>query len=195
MTQDHDKDLDQHHDQTAQDEASTAADRPRSRSRLATLLAVLCTLALIGGVVLFFWLQDRTDDIADAEQDRIEAMQAAERFTVEWNTFRPTEVDDYIDRVTPLLSSKFEGEFSNAAPDVVEGITQQRLFSKGEVLRDGDGVPLVGVSSIDADSAEVLVVSDAKRVANRQRVLRHWRWQVSLVKVDGEWLVDSFKEV
>ena len=195
MTQDHDRDLDQHHEQTAQDEQSTATDRPRSRWGLATLLAVLCTLTLIGGIVLLFWLQDRTDDIADAEQDRIEAMQAAERFTVEWNTFRPTEVDDYIDRVTPLLSSKFEGEFTNAAPDVVEGITQQRLFSKGEVLRDGDGVPLVGVSSIDADSAEVLVVSDAKRVANRQRVLRHWRWQVSLVKVDGEWLVDKFKEV
>ena len=176
-------------------EEPTTTEQPRSRPGLAAVLAALCVLALVGGIVLFFWLQDRTDDNAAAEQDRIEAMQAAERFAVEWNTFRPTEVDDYIDRVTPLLSSKFEGEFSNASADVVEGITQQRLFSKGEVLRDGDGVPLVGIASIDADSAEVLVVSDAKRVANRQRVLRHWRWQVSLVKVDGEWLVDKFKEV
>ena len=63
------------------------------------------------------------------------------------------------------------------------------------MLTDGDGIPLVGIASIDGDSAEVLVVSDANRVANRQRVLRHWRWQVSLVKVDGEWLVDDFKEV
>lgn len=189
MTQDHDQDI------TTRDEEPTTTDRPRSRPGLAAVLAALCVLALVGGMVLFFWLQDRTDEISSAEEDRIAAMQAAERFTVEWNTFRPTEVDDYIDRVTPLLSSKFEGEFTNASADVVEGITQQRLFSKGEVLRDGDGVPLVGISTIDDDSAEVLVVSDAKRVANRQRVLRHWRWQVSLVKVDGEWLVDSFKEV
>ena len=60
----------------------------------------------------------------------------------------------------PSLRLPFTPVETSAAPDVVEGITQQRLFSKGEVLRDGDGVPLVGVSSIDADSAEVLVVSD-----------------------------------
>jgi hypothetical protein len=199
VIQDPDKNDDANHDEPiARDDGESttlARSGSRSRSRLAGLLAVLCTLALVGGIVLFFWLQGRTEEISNAEEDRIEALQAAERFTVEWNTFRPNEVDDYIDRVTPLLSSKFKGEFTNAAPDVVEGITQQRLFSKGEVLRDGDGVPLVGISTIDADSAEVLVVSDANRVANRQRVLRHWRWQVSLVKVDGDWLVDSFKEV
>jgi len=176
-------------------EEHTPDDQPRSRPRLATVLAVLCALALIGGIVLALWLQDRTEEAEAAEQDRIEAMQAAEEFTVVWNTFRPKDASTYVERVSPLLSSKFKGEFTNAAEDVVVGITQQRLFSKGEVLRDGDGIPLVGISSIDPDSAEVLVVADAKRVANRQRVLRHWRWQVSLVKVDGEWLVDSFKEV
>ena len=209
MSQDHD----QHHDQDIntdintdidQDthggtatvtEERTTEDRPGSRSGLATILAVLCTLALVGAVVLFLWLQDRTQDVEAAEQDRLTAMQAAERFAVEWNTFRPSEVDSYVDRISPLLTTKFRGQFTNAAEDVVAGITQQRLFSKGEVLRDGDGIPLVGISSIDADSAEVLVVADAKRVANQQRVLRHWRWQVSLDKVDGTWLVDSFKEV
>ena len=24
---------------------------------------------------------------------------------------------------------------------------------------------------------------------------KHWRWQISFVKTDGEWLVDEFKEV
>jgi Mce-associated membrane protein len=167
----------------------------RLRRRLATVLAALCVLALIGGVALVLWLRDQGADVAASERDRTEVMQAAERFTVEWNTFRPDEVDTYVERVAPLLSSKFEGEFTEAAPDVVAGITQQRLFSKGEVLKDGDGIPLVGISSIDNDSAEVLVVADANRVANRQRVLRHWRWQVSLIQVDGTWLVDEFEEV
>lgn len=185
MTEEHDPNLD----------APTTDDRPTSRPWLATTLAALCVLTVIGGAVLMGWLNGETEDNTAAEQDRIEAMQAAERFTETWNTFRPKDADTYLERVSPLLSTKFRTEFEDAAEDVVTGITQQRLFSKGEVLKDGDGVPLVGIASIDGDSAEVLVVSDAKRVAGGQRVLRHWRWQVSLVKVDGEWLVDSFEEV
>ncbi len=173
----------------------TTDDQPRVRPRLATALAVLCVLALVGGLVLFFWLQDRTEERVAAEENRAAVVEAAERFTEVWNTFRPSDAATYVERVSPLLSTKFRTEFENAAEDVVTGITQQRLFSKGTVLEDGDGVPLIGVASIDDDSAQVLVVADAKRVANRQRVLRHWRWEVSLVKVDGEWLVDSFKEV
>ena len=165
-------------------EERTTDGHPGAHPLLATVLAGLCVLALVGGLVLYVWLQDRT-----------EVVEAAERFTEVWNTFRPSDVETYVERVSPLLSSKFRTEFENAAEDVVAGITQQRLLSKGLVLEDGDGVPLIGVASMDNDSAEVLVVADARRVANRQRVLRHWRWQVSLVKVDGEWLVDSFEEV
>jgi hypothetical protein len=32
-------------------------------------------------------------------------------------------------------------------------------------------------------------------VSGGQAVLRHWRWQISMDKVGGKWLVDSFKEV
>ena len=122
-------------------------------------------------------------------------MQASERFVETWNTFAPDDVDGYVERVSALLTTKFRTEFTGAAEDVVTGIEQQQLTSTGEVLVDGDGIPLVGIATLDPDSAEVLVVSDANRVSGGQEVLRHWRWQVSLVKVDGEWLVDSFKEV
>jgi hypothetical protein len=63
------------------------------------------------------------------------------------------------------------------------------------VLADEKEIPLIGIASMDDDSAEVLVVSDAQRVASGQEVLRHWRWQVSLVLRDGKWLVDDFEEV
>jgi hypothetical protein len=181
------------HDPPLDDPATD--DRPTSRPWLATTLAALCALTLVAGIVLVVWLRAQTAENADTEQDRVEVLQAAERFTETWNTFRPDDADSYVDRVGPLLSTKFRTEFEDASKDVVTGITQQRLFSKGAVLNDGDGIPLVGIASIDVDSAEVLVVSDAKRVASGQRVLRHWRWQVTLVKVDGDWLVDDFKEV
>jgi hypothetical protein len=62
------------------------------------------------------------------------------------------------------------------------------MDSQGKVLASG-------VATVDQDSARVLVAADAdvKTVFdNRQR---HFRWEVSLVKVDGRWLVDDFTPV
>ena len=165
------------------------------RPRLATVLAALVALALVAGVVLGWWLRSTGQEQRETEQDRLAVMQASERFVETWNTFTPEDVDGYVERVSALLTTKFRTEFTGAAEDVVTGIERQQLSSTGEVLVDGDGIPLVGIATIDPDSAEVLVVSDANRVSGGQEVLRHWRWQVSLVKVDDEWLVDSFKEV
>ena len=186
MTEGHDEDL--------KERTTTDEDRPGSRGRLATVLAFLCVLALAGGIALMLWVQNETDEREAAEDDRIAAMQAAARFTEEWNTFRPSTASTYVERVSPLLTSQFRAEFESAAQDVVTGITQGRLLSKGKVL-ETEGVPIVGIASIDGDSAEVLVVADAPRVSAGQRIVRHWRWQVSLDKVDGEWLVDEFKDV
>lgn len=179
----------------APDAEEVTRPAPDRRPRLATTLAVLTALALVGVVVLAWWLRSQEQDISAAEQDRIAVMQASERFVETWNTFTPDDVDGYVERVSELLTTKFRTEFTGAAEDVVTGIEQQQLSSTGEVLVDEDGIPLVGIATIDPDSAEVLVVSDANRVSGGQEVLRHWRWQVSLRKVDGEWLVDSFTEV
>lgn len=187
MTERHDQDLEER-------SITTDGDLPKTRRGLATVLGLLCVLALAGGIALMFWLQNETDELDAAEDDRIAAMQAAARFTEEWNTFRPSTASTYVERVSPLLTRQFRAEFENAAQDVVDGITRGRLLSKGKVL-ETEGVPIVGIASIDEDSAEVLVVADAPRVSNGQRIVRHWRWQVSLDKVDGAWLVDSFKEV
>jgi len=97
--------------------------------------------------------------------------------------------------VSPLLTTKFRTEFTDAAKDVVTGIEAQQLSSEGKVLVDSDGIPLVGIASLDDDSAEVFVVSDASRVAGGQQVLRQWRWQLSMTKSGEEWLVDDFSEV
>ena len=172
-----------------------SGDRPTSLPNVATVLAVLCVLALIGTVWVGLWLKHRSNEISQADQDRADVVAAAQRFTETWNTFKPNQVSQYINQVSPLLTTKFRTQFNNAAQDVIRGIQQQRLSSNGKVLTDGAGIPLVGIASIDPDSAEVLVASDARRVSGGQAVLRHWRWQISMDKVGGKWLVDSFKEV
>ena len=162
---------------------------------VATVLAALCVVVLVAGVVLGLWLHGRSSDISAQERDQLEVRQAAQRFTQTWNTFSAQDPQGYVDEVAPLLSTKFRGEFTQAATDVVSGIKTQNLSSKGVVLEDRDQIPLVGVASLDSDSAEVLVVSDAQRTSNGQKVLRHWRWQLHMVKVGGRWLVDGFDEI
>ncbi len=52
------------------------------------------------------------------------------------------------------------------------------MTSKGEVITSA-------VASVDPDSAEVLVVADANVTTVFDARARHFRWEVSLVKVDG----------
>ena len=125
---------------------------------------------------------------ADPDPERMAAMEAAEGFTEAWNTFDADSVDSYLSSVPGMLTTKFADEFRNAADNIASGIREQRLSSSAEVLQ-------TGVASLDEDSAEVLVSADARRSSEGQKTTRHWRWQVSLAKVDGEWLVDSFQEI
>lgn len=188
------------------DDTDVTSDRDarsrRTRPVLATVLLILCVLAalLLAGLLflrpaLGAVSSDPVPGGDQAEQDRIAVLQATERFTETWNTFQPDDVEGYVDRVSALLTTAFKAKFTNASGDLARAIAAQKLASQGEVLVDDDGIPLVGIASIDPDSAQTLVVSDASRVASGQKVLRHWRWQVFLVKVGGQWLVDDFKEV
>jgi hypothetical protein len=173
----------------------TSGDRRTSRPRLATALAVLCVLALVGGIAVGLWMRGEAAEITTGDTEQAEVVQAAQRFTVTWNTIDPKDAEGYVDQVAPLLSTKFRKEFTETKADVIGGITQLGLSSTGKVLNDEDGIPLVGIADLDSDSAKVLVVSDSQRVSGGQPVVRHWRWELTMVKVDGDWLVDDLKAV
>ena len=79
---------------------------------------------LVAGVAVFLCVHPAEADAAAAE-DRTAVVQAAERFTETWNTFRPKDAEEYVDRVSPLLTTKFREEFTDASQDVVTGIQQQ----------------------------------------------------------------------
>jgi hypothetical protein len=167
----------------------------RSHPRIATLLAVLCLLALVGGAVAGVVMRNKSSEVRAGDTDRAEVVQAAQRFTVTWNTIDPKDPQGYVDSVAPLLSTKFRKEFTDTKQDVIGGITQLGLSSRGKVLNDEDGIPLVGIADIDSDSATVLVVSDSQRVSGGQPVVRHWRWELTMVRTSGDWLVDDLKAV
>jgi chlorite dismutase len=138
------------------------------------------------------WLVDDIQSDGTAEPgdstERDEVMLAAERFTEMWNTFSASNAQGYVEDITPLLTTKFRTEFTDAAADVVTGIESQQLSSDGTVLQSA-------VAAMDADSAVVLVSADVERSADSQSAMRHWRWRINLVRVEGQWLVDGFEEV
>jgi len=148
------------------------------------LLIVLGTAIAAAG----WWVAREPGQALSRIQQRSDVARVAEQFTVRVNNYDSDSVDDYKSSVGQLLSTKFGAEFDKAMEDIVVQVREAEMTSEGEVLASA-------VAALDDDSARVLVVADAavKTVFDKRR--RHFRWEVSLVKVDGQWLVDDFTPV
>lgn len=178
-------------DNNQHEELDDARTAPKStglsaplRRRMAAVLAVLVVAGAVAAFVSFSKLAAAEEQL-DARAD---VARVAERFTVQVNNYGADSVEDYQSAVGEMLSTKFQGEFEKAMKDIVASVTEAEMNSEGTVLASG-------VATMDDDSARVLVVADAdvKTVFDTRQ--RHFRWEVALVKVDGEWLVDDFTPV
>ena len=170
------------------DEDSTSSQPAEGTGRLRTAMAAVLVLLLVAAVAAGVWGFTRLRS-AESELDaRADVVRVAEQFTVAVNNYDSASVDNYKSTVGDLLSTKFRAEFEKAMEDIVAQVQQAKMDSEGKVLASG-------VATIDDDSARVLVVSDAtvKTVFDQRE--RHFRWEISLVKVDGKWLVDDFTPV
>jgi len=173
VTENHDKDF-----------QKVSALSPTLRLVMAVVLGLMLVASAIGGVVLL----DKRSQVESSLDVRRDVVRVAERFTVQVNNYDSTSVDDYQASVSTMLSTKFRADFETALEEIVTQVRDAQMNSEGQVLASG-------VASLDPDSATVLVVADAdvKTVFDTRK--RHFRWEVSLVKVDGEWLVDNFTPV
>ncbi len=167
-------------------EGPTTAATGRSRLRWALLvgsLIVLVASLVVGALGARTWSEAR-----EAADDRADAIRVAEQFTAEVNNYDADTVEDYRATVGDLLTTKFRTEFDQAMEDIVSQVEEAQMTSEGRVL-------VSGVSAYDADSADVLVVADAAVSTVFNQLDRHFRWRISLVKVDGQWRVDDFVPV
>ncbi|MGH3333532.1 MAG: hypothetical protein ACRDPJ_19715 [Nocardioidaceae bacterium] len=169
---------------TSNDHNPGGALSPSLRRVIAAVLALLIVASTVAAVFFYVGLDD-----AEAELDaRVEVARVAEQFTARVNDYDPESVDDYQSSVGAMLSTKFRGEFEKAMEDIVRSVQEAKMDSQGNVIASG-------VASLDQDSARVLVVADAEVKTVVDTRARHFRWEVSLVKVDGDWLVDNFTPV
>jgi hypothetical protein len=155
------------------------------------LAAGLVLFVVVFAVLLALEVTQLRPQAAAAQADetnRADVTRVAEQFMVEVNNYAPQHIQAYERRLSTMLSPKFRGEFKNAMDDIVTQVKHAKLRSKGQVLASG-------VSSLDPDSADVLVVGDATVKTIYGTRARHFRWDVALVKIDGRWLVDNFTPV
>lgn len=175
MTPDHDQD---------------AAGSPATPRIVVVMVSVLTALIVLGlaAALVGWWVAKEPGQAAARLDERGEVTRTAEQFTARVNNYDADSVDDYKESVGELLSTKFRADFDQAMGDIVAQVQEAEMESQGEVLASG-------VASLDDDSARVLVAADAAVTTVFDERERHFRWEVSLVKVDGEWLVDDFTPV
>ncbi len=161
---------------------------PRSSRVLALALAAIAVAAAVAIVLQLVLVRPQYMEAQAEQQARTEAVRSAERFTVEVNNFDAADLATLKERLSPLLTTKFRADFEATIDDILVQIEEAKLTSEGEVLRSA-------VASVDPDSAQVLVVADASADSVFGTRVRHFRWELDLVKVDGEWLVDNFTPV
>lgn len=188
-------------DETTHDDPSHAGT-----VRLAVAGAlVVVLLAALGTVV---WLTATRGleaigiegDAAQVQSERETVMSQTRQFMLRANTYGPEQLDDsgqltdyralVEEVITPKLSSSFAKEVT-AAEQIV---AQTGAARTTEVFS-------TGVSSIDGDSATALVAGTfVTSYPDKQGDLQPtepvpFRVQVSLVKTEGEWLVDDFDPI
>jgi Mce-associated membrane protein len=158
---------------------------------VAVILAASATAATL-------WLT-RGGSESDTQAGREEVMAQTEQFMLRMGTYGPDLLDDsgampdYRARVKEVITPKFAASFDQEA-----GAAEQ-LVAQAGVARVPD-VFATGVSSLDEDSARTLVAgsfTDAYTVKGKtvDQEPIPFRIEVSLVRIDGKWLVDDFSAV
>lgn len=142
------------------------------------------------------------DDGLQGERDAI--MSQARQFVLRVNTYGPDLVDTktgqmpkYRQQVEAVVSAKFRTDFEkNGVPLAEASVTQTGLKRTSQVYA-------TGVAAVHDDTATALVTGSFTNAYPKKKgsssytaaPLEYFRFEVSLVKTGGTWLVDNFAPV
>jgi hypothetical protein len=164
--------------------------RASIRGFVALAIILLTLVAAVGGAVVTTQSMNPTDAGSPipsaAEQQRV--INTAEQFALRVDAFDGDHPDAYEKSVTALLTTKYKAEFDQQFAQIKQLGIQKGQKGKGSV-------DATGITTMDADSAKVLVAHDNTITSANGTGQQHSRWTIDLVKVDGRWLVDDFTPV
>ena len=162
-----------------------------SRNRLLYLVALLLACACIfGGVLVLRERADRAD--AKADQERYGAVLSSARAETEaFINIDYREAQSSIDKVAAGATGEFAKQYTESTDSVIEVLEQNESVMDGEVK-------WAGVVSVDGDSATVIAATTgtvANKASQGEPVARNFRVQLTLERVDGEWLTSNLEFV
>lgn len=174
----------------------TVAPAPGAPRWRKALLGVLVVALLVSGGTLVWLVAQRVGQDDDQAQ-RETVMSQTRQFMLRMGTYGPDMLDDdksmpdYRKRVTEVITPKFATSFDESVT-----IAEKLVAQSGQ--ERGSDVYATGVGAIDDDSATVLVSGAFTLGYGKSEELPErlpFRLEVSLVKIDGDWLVDDYTPV
>ena len=116
-------------------------DDSRLRWVVAAVLSVIFVVCLVLVVLEVTTLRPKADDDAANQDARSQAISAAERFTVQFNTYDSADLPAYQKSLKSMMSPKFRASFDKAIAQVAASIKQGKVKSKGVVLKSAVATP------------------------------------------------------
>jgi Mce-associated membrane protein len=160
---------------------------PRGRWAVRLLVVALAGALAAAGLLGRQWYDQRQLDTA-----RQQALAAARQVTVDFVSISAATIDQDLKRIADGATGEFRDEFTRDTPQVRAAVVENKVQSKGTVLR-------AAVVSADVRSAVVLVALDAtvKNTNAPDGRLSHYRIQVSMARDpgSGRWLVSQLQFV
>ncbi len=191
------------------DDSSThdTLDRQGRASTFRLALAGVLTVVLAAAVATSIWLAASRgfeaigieSGAGDLQAERDTVMRQTRQFMLRTGTYGPDQLVDgqlpeYRELVEEVITPKFATSFEQSVTTAEQIVAQAGVQRQAEVFS-------TGVSTIDADSATALVAGSFQdsypdRAGDFQpQEPVPFRIQVTLVKTDGDWLVDDFTPI
>lgn len=190
------------------DDRKLVIDRsPRGAASTFTILTVVLAVVIVACLgVLGYGLVSDSDSSPDGSPDdqatREAVMSQADQFVLRVNTYGPGDLDDnnalssYAEGVREVITAKFAVSFDENLTLAEQSVAQAGYARNVDLYA-------TGVESSDADQATVLVAgvingsypdsgADAEDGDRVEFEPQPFRFKVTLVKAEGEWLVDDF---
>ncbi|SFG85173.1 Mce-associated membrane protein [Actinopolymorpha cephalotaxi] len=164
-------------------EGSRTDDGPARPRSPGPALAVLAAL-LLAGLVAAGFLGHRVLAARQEDRSRAQALHTARQLVADFTTVDYRKFDRQSGEVLNLAAGDFHSQYSHASKQLRTLVTQNRTVSRGQILE-------AGITSLDQDSARVLVVADAEvtHVGADRPELRTYRLQLDLSREKAGWRV------
>jgi Mce-associated membrane protein len=155
---------------------------------LRLLALVLVPVVLAAALAVWQWLE--LADQRAAEDDDRAAVEAATEVTLAWASVDHRRADEYVETVKEGATGAFLKEFS-ASENALRALLKDNKSVQVPTIPE-DGVGLVERSG---DEARVLIAMDATvdNTSVKRPQPREYRLQVTVSKVEGEWLVSGME--